>query len=116
MSEFSKGLDEVADRSETRLREIHSVISDLKFCLYDYVHNVHSTGRTARRRDQEAMAWMEGALEDITATVTGLHLSAGDAGPTEGALTAKISRLAHPPAATYVTAGHVTSADRLEVP
>jgi hypothetical protein len=76
MSEVSTVLDEVADRSETRLSEIRSVLADLKFCLHDYVHNLESGEGGAVRHDREALEWMQDALEDISATLTGIHTGA----------------------------------------
>jgi hypothetical protein len=73
MSNVSNVLDETADRSETRLYEIQSVIADLKWGLHDYVLNVQPADEGVLRHDRAALEWMHGALEDISATVTAIH-------------------------------------------
>jgi len=73
MSDISNVLDEVADRSETRLSEIRGVIADLRFGLHDFVQNLQPVNEGDLRHDRAALDWMHDALEDISATVTGIH-------------------------------------------
>lgn len=77
MSETGKVLDEAAREQETRLTEIHSLISSLKTCLLYFVRELPSTDAVARYRDRESLGWMQGALEDIEATVAAVHRGAG---------------------------------------
>ena len=76
MSETATMLDEAADDHEARLAEIHSLISSLQLCLLDFVQELASTDAVAGHRNGEALGWMQGALEDIQATVAALHRGA----------------------------------------